>query len=124
MTINFRIIGLRIQETRRRKRLSQAELAEQVDLSVSYISHIERAKKQTSLESLVKIANVLGVTADLLLNGNQSFDQKEYMIELVDLLNDCDAYEKRVIYETVCTLKKSLRDNRYLRYKEELFQKS
>lgn len=117
MTLNFRLIGLRIQETRRRKRLSQAELAEQVDLSVSYISHIERAKKQTSLESLVKIANALGVTADLLLNGNQNFDQKEYMIELMDLLNDCDAYEKRMIYETVCTLKKSLRDNRYLRYK-------
>ena len=118
MTLNFRLIGQRIQETRHRKRLSQAQLAEQVDLSVSYISHVERATKQASLESLVKIANALGVTVDLLLNGNQSFDQKEYMTELVGLLTDCDAYEKRIIYETVSALKKSLQNNRCLQYNE------
>ena len=98
-----------------RKRLSQAELAERIDMSVSYISQIETAKKQASLASLVRIANALEVTVDHMLNGNQTSDPAEYQSDLVQLLEGCSSGEKRIIYEIALAVKKSLMDNKWLR---------
>lgn len=114
MSLNFKIIGLRVRESRLQKRMSQAVLAERIDMSVTYISHIETAKKQASLESLVRIANVLGVTVNHLLSGNQVNDTVEYRTELVQLLEDCTSYEKRIIYEIAFAAKLSLRNNKWL----------
>ena len=119
MPLNFKIIGRMVKESRLHKRISQADLAEQVDMSASYISHIETAKKQASLESLVRIANVLGVTVDHLLCGNQTNDPAEYQIDLVRLVDDCTSYEKRIIYEIAFAVKTSLCDNKCLLYKDE-----
>ena len=118
MSLNFKIIGLRIKESRLQKRISQAGLAERIDMSVSYISHIETAKKKASLESLVRIANALEVTVDHMLNGNQTSDPAEYRIELVQLLEGCTSYEKRIIYEIVSAVKTSLRENKWLQCKD------
>ena len=115
MSLNFNLIGLRIKEFRMRKRLSQAELAERIDMSVSYISQIETAKKQASLASLVRIANALEVTVDHMLNGNQTSVPAEYQSDLVQLLEGCSSGEKRIIYEIALAVKKSLMDNKWLR---------
>jgi transcriptional regulator with XRE-family HTH domain len=97
--------------------MSQAELAECIDFSVTYISHIETARKQASLEALVRIANALGVTTDLLLNGNQTNDPMEYRSDLLLLIEDCNSYEKRMIYEMASAAKNSLRKNKWLQRK-------
>ena len=57
MAVNYERIGKRIQELRKLKKMSQADLAEQTGMSVSYISHIETGIKHASLESVVRIAN-------------------------------------------------------------------
>lgn len=72
MTVNYKIIGRQIRVQRRSQRMSQAFLVEQAELSVSYISRVERAKKQVSLDALVRIANSLGTTVDSLLIGSQT----------------------------------------------------
>lgn len=119
MSINFKIIGIRVREARMYNRMSQAELAERIDMSVSYISHIETAKKRASLETLVRMANVLGVTVDYFLNGNQVNDSAEYRTDLMRLFDDCNGYEKRIIYEIALATKKSLLENKWLRYKDK-----
>ena len=43
ISVNHRQIGYRIKEVREQNHISQAQLAEMTDLSVSYISHIENA---------------------------------------------------------------------------------
>ncbi|HCC35990.1 MAG TPA: XRE family transcriptional regulator [Ruminococcaceae bacterium] len=111
MSVNFKHIGRRIKEIRNAKELSQAELAEQIDMSVPYISLIETAAKKASLSTLILIANALGVTVDALLNGNQTNDSAEYYCDLICLLNDCNNYERRIIFEVATVTKKSLREN-------------
>jgi transcriptional regulator with XRE-family HTH domain len=111
MSVNFKQIGQRVKEIRYAKGMSQAELAEQIDMSVPYISLIETAAKKASLSTLILIANALGVTVDALLNGNQTNDLAEYYCDLVCLINDCNNYEKRIIFEVASTTKRSLRDN-------------
>ena len=50
MGLNFKILGKRIKELRLLNGFSQEKLAEMCNLSVSYISRIESAKKKASLE--------------------------------------------------------------------------
>lgn len=118
MSINFKIIGLRIKESRMQNQMSQAELAERINMSVVYISYIETAKKRASLEALVRIANVLGVTVDYLLTSNQANDSAEYQTDLTRLKEDCSSYDKRIIYEIASATKKSLHENKCLQHKD------
>lgn len=115
MPVNYKFIGIRIRELRTHNNLTQAELAELIDMSVTYISHIERANKHASLETLSRISNVLYTTVDRLLNGNQFHDPEEYLPELVELMADCDSFEKKIIFDVALAAKKSLRDNKGIR---------
>ena len=112
--LNYKLIGKRIKEKRKLCSISQAELAELSDLSVSYISHIENAKKKASLNSLVRISNVMEITLDSLLSGNQNSSQGEYHNDIWILIKDCTCFEKAFIYEMILSLKTALRDNQYL----------
>lgn len=60
-------IGSRIKAAREEMKLTQEELAAMVDLSPTHISVIERGVKPPKLETFIRIANVLGVSADSLL---------------------------------------------------------
>lgn len=114
MSLNFKLIGQRIRVVRKSKYLSQADLAELIDMSVPYISHIETATKQASLNVLVLIANALGVTVDYLLLGNQTNDHAQHRSELIYLIDDCNSEERRFIYEMAYAAKNSLRNNCWL----------
>ena len=114
MEINFKLIGRRIKEFRSMKHISQAELAELIDMSVPYISRVETATKKASLTVLVRIADVLGITVDSLLYGNQANNPAEYHSEFICLIDDCNSEERRFIFEMASAAKKSLRNNCWL----------
>ncbi len=111
MDINFKLIGKRIKEVRKQRSLTQADLAELTGMSDSYISYIETAKKQASLESLVQISNALGVTVDELLCGNQLYSPTDYQTDIDLLMDDCSLLERRFIYELISVAKYIIRNN-------------
>lgn len=111
MNVNFKLIGKRIQEVRKQQEMTQAELAALTDMSDSYISYIETAKKQASLESLIRISNALGITVDELLSGNQLHNPTDYQTDIDLLLEDCSLLERRFIYELISVAKYIIRNN-------------
>jgi transcriptional regulator with XRE-family HTH domain len=100
-TINHRQIGKRIKEIREQNNLSHAELAEATELSVSYISHVENAKRKASLESVLRIVNALGITVDELLAGVQLHNPTSYQTDIDLLMAECSEKEKRFVYEII-----------------------
>lgn len=60
-------IGKRIREYREQLNISQETLGEKTGLSVVAISNIERGINYPTLEHFIGIANVLDISADLLL---------------------------------------------------------
>ena len=110
MNVNFKLIGKRIQEVRKQQEMTQAELAALTDMSDSYISYIETAKKQASLESLVRISNALGITVDELLSGNQLHNPTDYQTDIDLLMEDCSLLERRFIYELISVAKYIIRN--------------
>ena len=65
--INYKVLGERIKEERKRIHLTQAQLANEVGISDTYMGAIERGERSLTLDTLVKLANKIGVTIDYLL---------------------------------------------------------
>lgn len=114
--LNYKLIGQRIKQLRRINGVTQEALAEKVDLSRVYIAYIEIGKRKPSLESIVKISQALDTNIDTILTGNIVPTDKDYQLDLSLLLVDCSDYEKRVVVDTVKSLKISLINNRELKY--------
>lgn len=55
-------LGQRVRELRERLRLSQEQLAERADLHWTYISGIERGKRNPGLNILARLARALRVS--------------------------------------------------------------
>nr|DAQ88102.1 MAG TPA: Helix-turn-helix XRE-family like protein [Caudoviricetes sp.] len=113
MIIDYALIGMRIRELRAKAKITQELLAELSNLSPVYISNIENNKKKPSLESLIKISNVLGITVDELLTGNLLSHPSDYQTDIDELMYDCDKYEKRLYYEILKLTKHIIRKNQW-----------
>ena len=114
MGLNYKHIGRRIREERIRTGMSQEKLAELADSSPQYISHIENARKKSSLEMIVRIANALDVSVDQLLSENLSGSQYKCDAELSRLISGCSNYERRVILDIALATRYSLEENRWI----------
>lgn len=60
-------LGARIRDARKMKGLSQEELAFQAGLDRTYISAVERGRRNIAVINLAKIARALGTTCAVLL---------------------------------------------------------
>ena len=76
--MNYELLGKNIRKRRKEKQYTLEQLAEKLDVSTTFIGQIERAKGIPSLETLVKIANVLEISADSLLFGDLSTKSGNY----------------------------------------------
>jgi len=63
-------LGRRIRKQRMMHGWTQEALAERVNVSTSFVGHVERGTRKASLETLVSIANTLDVSLDYLLSGS------------------------------------------------------
>ena len=96
MNLDYKAIGKRIKEMRKRRKLSQAELAEVIERSTSYISYIEAGQKCMSLDTFVEIANALAVSTDLLLVEQLLAMPAAASQEVTAILGQCNEYERLV----------------------------
>ena len=60
-------LGQRIREERLRLNLTQAKLAEDINISDAYMGQIERGERSLTLDTLVRLVNRLDVSIDYLL---------------------------------------------------------
>lgn len=62
--INYKALGAKIKEYRKKENITQEQLAEMADISLSHMSNVETASVSVSLPALKLIADALGVTID------------------------------------------------------------
>ena len=97
--VDYADIGKRIRACRLAKGMTQEQLANEVGVVVTHISHIETGNSVPSLKTLIDIINALDC-----LKAKPVFDSW-----MTEQLADCSADETKIIKETVVSLKKSLR---------------
>lgn len=71
-------IGEQIRAAREQAHLTQEQLAERIDVSVQFVSDLERGVVGISLTTLKKTCTVLGVTSDQLLFGTSTNSQSSF----------------------------------------------
>jgi transcriptional regulator with XRE-family HTH domain len=65
--MDYKRLGERIRKERQRLNLTQAALAEEIDISDTYMGAIERGERSLTLDTLVRLVTRLGVTVDYML---------------------------------------------------------
>ena len=99
-----RQIGRRIQAIRRQRGLTQEQLAEQLDISTTHMSAIERGVSGVTVEKLVQIINCLDCTADDLFCDVIHTGYRNKSSRLYDLIADLPAKEQQKIFNVVETM--------------------
>jgi len=107
-----RRLGNRIRKLRNQAGLTQAQLAERVEISDEFLSRMERGLKSPSLETANRIADALGVTLAVLFDFDAPAPdgEKEELLEgLKSLLAIADVREIRLVGTIAKTLLRELK---------------
>ena len=98
MALDYNIIGSRIKEARLAKKLTQEDLSEKLDISVAFLSRVERGNSHINLKRLNQVCEILEVSEGYVLNGASS-NQKNYLDEeFSKLLKSCSPEKQKMIY--------------------------
>lgn len=105
-------IGNKIRKQRIKKHMTQEKLAEYSNLSVNYVSKLERGQKTNiSINKLLDICNALNITVSLLIGDdlNQS-NLPSSTKELIKLLKDLDSKHSSEISSNLIPLVKQFKN--------------
>ena len=70
--LDYKKLGENIRLYRKKRGMTQEQLAEKVNLSTVYIGYVENGKKQIGLQALVNVANALEASVDELIGTKSS----------------------------------------------------
>ncbi|MCD7724610.1 MAG: helix-turn-helix domain-containing protein [Clostridiales bacterium] len=106
--MNYYEIGQRIRKFRKAYHLSQEQLAEKVQISVTHMSHIETGNTKLSLQVLVDIANALSVQTDELLYDIPQNTKTNMKQEVNEILDSCSMQEMYILLDVLRSIKTAL----------------
>ena len=82
-----KLLGKRIQEIRKRKKLTQENVAELINIETGSLSNIENGKYYPTAENLEKILNVLEISPNELFHFEHLQDSDSMIREINQILN-------------------------------------
>lgn len=85
------------------KNLTQAELAEILDISLSYLKDLERFRNDPSYKIFEKVIRYFNLSADLVIYPDRSLDDDTYQ-KIKRPLVRCNEEQLRIILMTIETL--------------------
>ena len=99
MAVDYSIIGSRLKQARIKAGLTQQELAEKTNLSIAFISRIERGSSHINLKRLSEFCSILDVSEGFILNGVVDSDENYLYNEFNDILKKCSPEKQKLIYK-------------------------
>lgn len=96
--VDYKLIGQRIKEARKKAGWSQERLAEAMDVATAYISRVERGGTCITLKRLAQISVALNISMENLITGI-TIEKSNYLNrEFQELLEQCSKDKQRLIY--------------------------
>ena len=90
MALDYKLIGSRIHNARINKGLTQEVLAEKLDVSIAFLSRVERGTTEI---------NLLDVSEGEILNGSSSASKVYLNSDFSSLLKNCPPEKLKLIYD-------------------------
>lgn len=103
MTPKSRQFGCILKSARMDKRMTQEELAEELDISVSYLKDLERFKNYPSFPLFEKVIRYFNISADSVIYPEKNVES-DVMREIERMLCLCDESDLRVVLATASAL--------------------
>lgn len=86
--IKYEQIGERIRSRRNQLKLTQQQICTKIDTTQTHYSNIENGKTGLSLEMLLKLCEILDVSADYILTGKVENKNESLLVEYYNKLNE------------------------------------
>lgn len=99
--MDYDALGRRLRQERHKMHWTQEKLAEKIEVSDAYIGQIERGERSLSLETLIKLANQLGVTVDYLLQDSIHITDDHFMNQVRQIMIDRTGKEKQLALDVL-----------------------
>ena len=99
MALDYNIIAERLKKARIDNNLTQEKLAEKLDVSIAFLSRIERGSSHISLKRLSQICDILGITEGSILNGSSNNSDTYLVSEFDDILKNTTPEKQKLIYK-------------------------
>lgn len=103
MALHPKQFGMVLKNARMDKKLTQAELAEILDISLSYLKDLERFRNNPSYEIFEKVIHYFNLSADTVIYPNRNITDNTYQ-QIERLLTRCDNGQLEVILATTKAL--------------------
>ena len=97
MALDYNIIGERLKKARIENNLTQEKLAEKLDVSIAFLSRIERGSSHISLKRLSQICDILGITEGSILNGSSNNSNTYLASEFDDILKNTTSEKQKLM---------------------------
>ncbi len=94
-------LGVRIQEIRKSKNMTQEKLAEAIGLNVPNLSNIERGKKFVSAETLEKIIKALNINESELFDFAHIKSRDELLNLIINILKNSTDKDIKYFYRMI-----------------------
>ena len=104
MALDYSVIGSRIKQARLAKNMTQDDLADQIDISVAFLSRVERGNSRVNLKRLNQLCDLLDVSEGYLLNGASSSSENYLDKEFTDLIKSVSPEKQKLIYNVAKTI--------------------
>lgn len=101
MNIDYKLVGERIKRARKSKGITQENMAERLNVSIGYVSQVERGVTKISLDLLAAISTILECDVAALISES-AINSTEYLeSEIVTELCKLDQKKKKFIYNLI-----------------------
>ena len=102
--MDYKRLGERIRKERKRLNLTQAQLAEAIEISDTYMGSIERGERSLTLDTLVRLVNRLGVTVDYLLADSVTDSDANIMEQFKQIVDQQPLERKQMAINVLRTI--------------------
>lgn len=99
MALRPQSFGIALKNARKTNRLTQAELAEKLDISLSYLKDLEYYRSLPSLELFVNVIELFNLSADDVIHPQNIKNNTTYQ-KINRLLQCCDEKQLNIILAT------------------------
>lgn len=107
MNINYKLIGERIKSKRKECKMTQEKLAEEMSVSVGFVSQIERGITKVNLDNLGKLSEILNCDIAYFVSDSVKsrgeYLQDEFMTAFCKLYNN----EKHIVMDVIRALEEN-----------------
>ena len=104
MAIDYSLVGERLKRARLAKKLTQEDLAEELDVSVAFLSRVERGTSRVNLKRLNELCNLLDVSEGYILSGVSDNSEVYLEKDFKSLLEKCSPEKQKLIYNIAKTI--------------------